>query len=132
MDKSIDLDEVLRDLQRRRNTSEQVRERQKHADAQLKYRMGLEGKRAPTRADFATVVLGIFLQAYSQPVRNRFIQKLAMAIEQQLELAGFDRDQIRIRLDRMCENCEDDLPEWRRRRAWLKDHKTRVRRAQAG
>lgn len=51
MDEKTDLDEVLRDLQRRRNTSEQVRERRKHADSQLKYRMRLEGKRAPTRAD---------------------------------------------------------------------------------
>lgn len=77
-------------------------------------------------------MLGIFLKAYSQPVRHRFIQKLSMAIEQQLELAGFDPEQIAIRLDRMSEDCENDLKESRHRRAWLKDHKTRLKRVQRG
>jgi hypothetical protein len=122
-------DEILRDIQRRRNKAEQVRERATHANAQLKHGRGLEAKRAPSRADYATVVLGHFLLALSQPERHPLIQLMNEAVEKELELAGFDRDQIRIRLDRMCEDYENDLPEWRRRRAWLKDHKARLKRA---
>jgi hypothetical protein len=132
MDESADLNEILRDIQRRRNKAEQVRERATHANAQLKHRRGLEAKRAPSRADYATVVLGHFLLALSQPERHPLIQLMNEAVEKELELAGFDRDQIRIRLDRMCEDCENDLPEWRRRRAWLKDHKARLKRALTG
>jgi hypothetical protein len=132
MDEKTDLDEILRDIHCRRNKAEQVRERAIHADAQLKHRRSLEAKRAPSRADYATVVLGLFLQALSKPERHPIIQLMNGAVEQELELANFDRDQIRIRLDRMCEDCKNDLPEWRRRRAWLKDHKARLKRALAG
>jgi hypothetical protein len=132
MDNEIDLDEILRGIQRRRNQAEQVRERATHANAQLKHRQALAAKRAPVRADYATVVLGHFLLALSQPQRHPMIQLMNDAVEKELELAGFDRDQIRIRLDRMCEGCENDLPEWRRRRTWLKDHKARLKRAMAG
>jgi hypothetical protein len=132
MDETTELDEILREMQRRRNKSEQVRERAQHANAQLKHRRTLEAKRAPVRADYATVVLGYFLLALSQPKMHPIIRLMNEAVEKQLELAGFDRDQIRIRLNRMCEDCENDLPEWRRRRAWLKDHKARLKRALAG
>jgi hypothetical protein len=132
MDENSDLNETLRDIQRRRNKAGQIRERATHANAQLKYRRGLTAKRAPSRVDYATVVLGFFLLALSQPDRHPLIQLMNEAVEKELELAGFDRDQIRIRLDRMCEDCENDLPEWRRRRAWLKDHMARLKQALTG
>jgi hypothetical protein len=131
MDKTKDLDEVLRDIQRRRNNGEQVRARASHANSQLKHRLGLERKRAPVRADYATVVLGLFLQALNKPERHPVIQLMSDAVEYELGLADFDPEQIKIRFDRMLEDCENDLKEWRRRRAWLKDHKTRLKRAQA-
>jgi hypothetical protein len=120
MAKETDDDALFREIQRRRNTGRAIQERDKHADDQLKYRQRLEQKRAPTRADFSVVTLAVFLLSLKHHRGNRAIQILPQTVKQELDRAGFDREQAMIRLERMIDKCDDDLENWRTNRAWFK------------
>ena len=121
--------ELERNLQQLRQTKQQVEKRAKHATVQAKYRARLARNRAPTRMDFAVVALGVVLQAIEARPEHRFVRLLGEAIEAELVAADFDREQIRIRLGRMLEDCDQDLDKWRHSRKWLREHKARLAKA---
>jgi hypothetical protein len=131
MDDLADDEEVqlTRHLEQLRQTKRQIEKREKHANVQAKYRARLEKNSAPTRMDFAIVTLGIVLRSIDREPEHHLIQLLRTTIECELVDAGFDREQIRVRLGRMLDNCEGDIAKWRRSRAWLREHKARLAKA---
>jgi hypothetical protein len=131
MDDETDEDALFRAIQRGRNTERATEKRDKHADHQLQYRQRLERKRAPTRADIAVVTLGVLLLSLKHHPHNRAIRVLRDAVEHELDLAGFDRGQVLIRLDRMIDKCDADLENWRMGRAWFKQNMERKKRMKA-
>jgi len=121
--------DLIRALEHSRQSQQQKKLREKHANAQAKYRRRLVQKMAPTRTDFSVVVLATALRAINAAPEQKLVRRFREAIEAELLAANFDQDQIRIRLGRMLEDCDKDLKNWRRAREWRREHATRVARA---
>jgi hypothetical protein len=124
-----ELHETIRRIERRRHTEQEKERRARHANAQLRYREKMKKRCAPTRTDFATVTLGVVLLVIQEWADNPFVKLLRAAIEEELVEGDLDRNEIRIRLDRMLEDCAQDLPNWRHARRWNTEHKALVARA---
>jgi hypothetical protein len=123
--------EITRNLERLRRGQDQQKKRATHATVQAKYRARLEKNAAPARTDYAIVALALVLQAIVKNPEHGTVRLLREAMEEELVTAGFDREQIRIRLGGMLEDCERDLDKWRHDRAWIRAHKARVAKATA-
>jgi hypothetical protein len=122
--------QLTRHLEQLRQTKKQIEKREKHANVQAKYRARLQKNAAPTRTDFAIVTLGVVLRSIDREPEHPLVQLLRTTIECELVDAGFDREQIRVRLGRMLEDCQGDIVKWRRSRQWIREHKARL--AEAG
>ena len=123
--------EITRNLERLRRGQDQQKKRATHATVQAKYRARLEKNAAPARTDYGIVALALLLRAFIQNPEHGVVRLLREAVEGELVTAGFDREQIRIRLGRMLEDCDKDLDKWRHGRVWIREHKARVAMAKA-
>jgi hypothetical protein len=123
-------DMLFREIERNRMSQRATRKREKHANEQLRYRERLKHKGAPTRADIAVVVLGVLLLALKHRRHDRVIRLLLKMVKHELALAGFDPEQVLLRIERMIENCDLDLPNWREAREWRKADRERKKQLQ--
>jgi hypothetical protein len=121
--------ELIRQKERHRHTKKEEERRERQANTQLRYRLKLKKRRAPARADFAAVTFTIVLLLIREWADDRIVKILRAAIVEELVDGDFDRNEILIRLDRMLEDCAQDLPKWRHARRWNKDHEALVARA---
>jgi hypothetical protein len=99
--------------------------RDRHADAQARHREKLRKSATPSRADFATVALGVLLLVCKTYPHDKNVRTMRDMIENELEKAGFDKLQIKSRLDRLVLNCDFDLDRWRKNRAWYEEWRQR-------
>ena len=84
--------------------------RDRHADAQARHRAKLRSNCAPSRADIAAVALGVLLLVCKTYPHDKDAQTMRNMIENELGEAGFDKDQIKSRLDRMITDCDSTWP----------------------
>jgi hypothetical protein len=115
-----ELHELIQRTERRRHTAQEKERRARHANAQLRHRLRLKNRCAPTRTDFATVTLGIVLLLVREWPDDRVVKILRAAIEEELVEGDFDRNENRIRLERVLKDCARDLTSWRHGRRWKK------------
>jgi hypothetical protein len=97
--------------------------RDRHADAQAKHRAKLHRNRAPSRADIAAAALGVLLLVCKTYPHDKQVQTMRAMIENELAEAGFGKDQIKSRLDRMIDNCDRDRVRSREYRAWFEQRR---------
>jgi hypothetical protein len=76
------------------------------------------------------VVLGVLLLALKHRRHDRVIRLLLKMVKHELALAGFDPEQVLLRIERMIENCDLDLPNWREAREWRKTDRERKKQLQ--
>jgi hypothetical protein len=124
MNDTVDL--AVSSIRHKRFHTRSQAKRDKHADAQAKHRAKLRDNGAPSRADIAAVTLAVVLLICKTYPRDRDVKIIRDMIELELRKAEFDDGQIKLRLDRMVDNCDRDLARWRECRAWFEQRRKRM------
>ena len=102
-------DPAVTRVRKRRFAYRTKEKRDRHADVQARHRAKLHNDGAPSRADIATVALGVLLLVCKTYPHDKDLQTMRNMIENELGEAGFGKDQIKSRLDRMIADCDLDL-----------------------
>lgn len=85
----------------------QQRRKDRHADAQIAYRVHLKEKKAPDREDFGRAALVLILLNFDHKPQSNLAKWLYEALTSELTQDGFDEYEVKKRFSDMADRVHD-------------------------